>query len=167
MNVNEQIRSPEVRVISEDGKQLGILITDEAVDLALNQGFDLVEVSPNAEPPVCRIMDYGKYKYQQNKRKQEAKRKQTIIQVKEVKLRLKTEAHDVRTKLKHLMRFIGEGNKVKISVVFRGREITHPELAINLFDKIIQEISESVIIEAQPRMEGRAMVMLVGPETDK
>jgi len=112
-------------------------------------------------------MDFGKFKYQQNKKKQEAKKKQTTIQIKEVKLRLKTETHDINTKLKHLMKFIGQGNKVKISIVFRGREITHPELAIDLIARIMEEIKDSVTVETQPRMEGRAMVMYVGPKTTK
>ena len=150
-------------MIDDEKGQLGILDTRDAVAMALERGLDLVEVSPNAEPPECRIMDYGKYKYQLNKRKSEARKKQTTIQIKEVKLRLKTELHDIRTKLKHLRRFIEEGNKVKISVVFRGREITHPRLAIDLFDKVISEIGDTVTIESHPRMEGRAMVMMVGP----
>ncbi len=165
VNANEDIRAFQVRVIDSNGEQLGILNTKVAMATAYEQGLDLVEVSPNADPPVCRIMDYGKYKYQLSKRKQEAKKKQSTIQVKEVKLRLKTEMNDIRTKLKHLRRFIGEGNKVKISVVFRGREIAHNELAYDTFDKIMNEIRDEVLVEANPHMEGRAMVMMVGPKS--
>lgn len=167
VQVNEKIRAHKVRVVVDDGEQLGVLSKADALRIAFDRGLDLVEVSPNADPPVCRIMDFGKFKYQQSKKKQEAKKKQTTIQTKEVKLRLKTEMNDVRTKLKHLLRFIGQGNKVKISVVFRGREITHPELAIDLLQRIMDEIGESVTLESQPHMEGRAMVMYVGPKTTK
>jgi translation initiation factor IF-3 len=166
VRVNQDIKNPTVRVINDDGEQLGVLNTRDAINMAHEQGLDLVEVSPNAEPPVCRVMDFGKFKYQQAKRKQEAKKKQTSIQIKEVKLRLKTETHDMQTKMKHVIRFIKEGDKVKISIVFRGREITHPELAVALFQDIIAEIGGQVAIEAQPRMEGRAMVMMVGPRSD-
>ncbi len=167
MNVNEEIRAQRVRVVAQDGEQLGILPIEEALETAFSRGLDLVEVSENSTPPVCRIMDYGKFKFQQNKRKKDARKRQTVIQIKEVKLRLKTEANDVSTKIKHLLRFIGEGNKVKISVVFRGREITHPELAVAMFERIMETIKDDVTIESQPRMEGRAMVMMVGPRSDK
>lgn len=164
--MNREIKNPTVRVIGDDGEQLGVLDTRRAIEMAVEQGLDLVEVSPNAEPPVCRIMDFGKYKYQMAKRKQEAKKKQTSIQIKEVKLRLKTEANDIATKMKHVLRFVKEGNKVKVSIVFRGREITHPELAVELFKGIIAELADQVAIESHPRMEGRAMVMMVGPRSD-
>ncbi len=146
---------------------MGVLPIEAALREALNRGLDLVEVSPNAEPPVCRIMDYGKYKYQLNKRKQEAKKKQSTIQIKEVKLRTKTEANDIKTKVKHLLRFVEEGNKVKISVIYSGREITHPELGVAVINKVMEEVQDSVAIEAQPRMEGRALVMMVGPKAEK
>ena len=165
--LNNSILATKVRVIADDGEQLGILPTLDAIKYALERDLDLVEVAPNANPPVCRVMDYGKFKYQQQKRKQEAKKKQTVIQVKEVKLRLKTETHDINTKLKHISRFIKEGNKVKISIVFRGREITHPELAVNMMRNILEQIEDYVSIESDPRMEGRALVMLVGPKVEK
>ena len=165
--INGEITSATVRLIDEEGKQLGVVPTREALHMATERELDLVEVSPNADPPVCRIMDFGKFKYQQNKRKAEAKKKQTVILVKEVKLRLKTETNDVNTKVKHLLRFIEEGHKVKVSVVFYGREITHPELAVRLLNGIMENISSEVQIESQPRMEGRAMVMMVGPKVDK
>lgn len=140
---------------------------DQAIDAAFARGLDLVEISPNAEPPVCRMMDFGKFKYEQSKKKAEAKKKQTVIQIKEIKLRLKTEEHDLLTKMKHVLRFVKEGDKVKVSVVFRGREITHPELGEALFVRIMQEIAESVTVEQAPRLEGRAMVMMVGPKGEK
>lgn len=140
---------------------------DQAIDAAFARGLDLVEISPNAEPPVCRMMDFGKFKYEQSKKKAEAKKKQTVIQIKEIKLRLKTEEHDLMTKMKHVLRFVKEGDKVKVSVVFRGREITHPELGEALFVRIMQEIAEAVSVEQAPRLEGRAMVMMVGPKGEK
>ena len=127
-NVNREIRAPEVRVIDAEGKQLGILAVREALRVAEEQGLDLVEVAPGATPPVCRIMNYGKYKYQQSKRTQEARKHQTVIHVKEVKVRPRTEEHDFQFKLRHVKRFLSEGNKVKVSMLFRGREIAHPEL---------------------------------------
>ncbi len=154
-------------MITEDGEQLGILAIHDALDIAFDRGLDLVEVSPNADPPVCKIMDFGKFKYQQSKRKTEARKKQTIIQVKEVKLRTKTETHDIQTKVKNLLRFIGEGNKVKISVMFSGREITHPELGVSVLNRVMDEVGEKVTIDTQPRMEGRCMVMFVSPRSDK
>ncbi|RJO66205.1 MAG: translation initiation factor IF-3 [Myxococcales bacterium] len=167
VRVNEEIRVPLVRVITDEGDQLGVLKIEEALDKATEMGRDLVEVSPTADPPVCRIMDYGKFKYQQAKKRQEAKKRQTVILIKEVKLRPKTEAHDVETKLKHVMRFLDEGNKVKISVVFRGREITHPELGLSVLRDIVVRIGDTAIIEVEPRLEGRAMTMMVAPKAEK
>ena len=127
VGINWGIRAPEVRVISADGKQVGVLPLKEAMRIAEEQGLDLVEVAPNASPPVCRIMNYGKYKYQQSKRTHDARKHQTVIHVKEVKLRPRTEEHDFQFKLRHAKRFLSEGNKVKISVLFRGREMAYPE----------------------------------------
>ncbi len=132
VNINWDIRAPEVRVIDSEGKQVGILPLKEAMKIAEEQGLDLVEVAPNSNPPVCRIMNYGKYKYQQSKRIQEARKHQTIIQVKEVKVRPRTEEHDFQFKLRYVKRFLSEGNKVKISMLFRGREIAHPEFGKEL-----------------------------------
>lgn len=164
-NVNWQIKAPEVRVISHDGKQIGILALREAVKLAEEQGLDLVEVAPQATPPVCRIMNYGKYKYQQSKKIQEAKKHQTIIQVKEVKIRPRTEEHDLQFKLRHAKRFLSEGNKVKVSMLFRGREIAHPELGKELLNRFVAELKDLMVIEQAPRLEGRSMVMLLAPKT--
>ncbi len=132
--------------------------------MAESQHLDLVEVSPNANPPVCRIMDYGKYKYQQSKRLQEAKKKQVQIQLKEVKLRPKTDEHDLAFKIKHVRRFIEEGNKAKISVIFRGREITHMELGQIALEKFASELQDICVIEVRPKMEGRSMFMIVSPK---
>ena len=132
--------------------------------MAESQHLDLVEVSPNANPPVCRIMDYGKYKYQQSKRLQEAKKKQVQIQLKEVKLRPKTDEHDLAFKIKHVRRFIEEGNKAKISVIFRGREITHMELGQVALEKFATELQDICVIEVRPKMEGRSMFMIVSPK---
>jgi len=154
-------------VIGGDGEQIGVMGTGQAIEAAFARGLDLVEISPNAEPPVCRMMDFGKFKYEQSKKKAEAKKKQTVILIKEIKLRLKTEEHDLLTKMKHVQRFLKEGNKVKISVVFRGREITHPELADHIFARLLLDLGDTVLIEQAPRMEGRAMVAMVGPKADK
>ncbi len=136
----------------------------EALALADSQHLDLVEVSPTANPPVCRIMDYGKYKYQQSKRQQEAKKKQVQIQLKEIKLRPKTDEHDLQFKIKNVRRFLEEGNKAKISVVFRGREITHMEFGQNALDRFATELQDICVIEVRPKMEGRSMFMIVAPK---
>jgi len=131
---------------------------------AEEQGLDLVEVAPNSNPPVCRIMNYGKYKYQQSKRTQEARKHQTIIQVKEVKVRPRTEEHDFQFKLRHVKRFLSEGNKVKISMLFRGREIAHPEFGKELLNRFLEEVKDLIVLEQAPRLEGRNMVMILAPK---
>ncbi len=136
----------------------------EALALAERQHLDLVEVSPTANPPVCRIMDYGKYKYQQSKRQQEARKKQVQIQLKEVKVRPKTDEHDLQFKIKHVRRFIEEGNKAKITVVFRGREITHTELGQSALERFATELQDICVIEVRPKIEGRSMFMIVAPK---
>jgi translation initiation factor IF-3 len=153
-----------VRVVGADSEQLGILPLSEALALAESQHLDLVEVSPTANPPVCRIMDYGKYKYQQSKRLQEARKKQVQIQLKEVKLRPKTDEHDLQFKIKHVRRFLEEGNKAKISVIFRGREITHTELGLAALEKFATDLQDICVIEVRPRIEGRSMFMIVAPK---
>ncbi len=163
-NINREIRAPEVRVIDADGKQAGVMLVREAIRLAEEQGLDLVEVAPGASPPVCRIMNYGKYKYQQNKRSQEAKKHQTVIHVKEVKIRPRTEDHDFQFKLRHIKRFVEEGNKVKISLLFRGREIAHPEFGRDMLARVLEETKDLVVVEQNPRMEGRTMVMILAPK---
>jgi len=153
-----------VRVIGANSEQLGIIPLHEALALAESQQLDLVEVSPTAVPPVCRIMDYGKFKYQQSKKLQEAKKKQVQVQVKEVKLRPKTDEHDTLFKIKHVRRFLEEGNKAKITVVFRGREITHMNIGQNVLDRFMEDLKDVAIIEARPRMEGRSMFIIVAPK---
>jgi translation initiation factor IF-3 len=162
--INWGIRAQEVRVIDFDGKQAGIMPLKEAMKIAEEQGLDLVEVAPNAKPPVCRVMNYGKYKYQLSKRTQEARKHQTVIQVKEVKLRPRTEEHDFQFKLRHAKRFLTEGNKVKISILFRGRELAHPEFGRDMMNRFLEEVKDLMVVEQAPRLEGRNMVMVVAPK---
>ncbi|HEY5974619.1 MAG TPA: translation initiation factor IF-3 [Geobacteraceae bacterium] len=164
VNINQAIRSREVRVIGADGEQLGVISLHEALAAAESLELDLVEVSPSAVPPVCRIMDYGKFKYQQSKKLQEAKKKQVQVQLKEVKLRPKTDDHDLDFKIKHVRRFLEEGNKAKITLMFRGREITHTDLGVKVLDRVAEELQDVAIIESRPRMEGRSMYMIVAPK---
>ncbi len=162
--MNDKIRAPEVRVIGHDGEQLGIIPIRKALELAAQEHLDLVEVAPNAEPPVCKIMDYGKFKYQQNKRSQEAKKKQTVIQVKEVKIRPKTDEHDLQVKIRHIKRFLAQKDKAKITILFRGREIAYSDQGYKLLDRIREELKDEVVIEQQPKMEGRNLVMIMAPK---
>jgi len=162
-NINRAIRAREVRVIDDEGGQLGIMSLQDALAAASQQGLDLVEVSPNAAPPVCRIMDYGKYKYQQSKRAAEAKKKTAKVEIKEVKMRPKTEEHDFQVKLRNARKFLEGGNKVKVTVMFRGREVTHPEFGRRLLARVAQEVQDLAAVEMHPRMAGRFMTMVVGP----
>ncbi|WP_085812867.1 MULTISPECIES: translation initiation factor IF-3 [Geobacteraceae] len=164
VNINQTIRAKEVRVVGADSEQLGILPLREALALAESQQLDLVEVSPTAVPPVCRIMDYGKFKYQQAKKLAEAKKKQVQVELKEVKLRPKTDTHDLEFKVKHVRRFLEEGNKAKITVVFRGREITHQELGMAALEKFAAELADIALVEVRQKMEGRSMFMIVAPK---
>jgi translation initiation factor IF-3 len=150
-------------VIAEDGAQLGILPTDEALRRAEDLGLDLVEVSPTARPPVCKIMDYGKFKYEQKRRASEQKKKQHQIEVKEVKFRPKTDKHDFDVKVKRLRKFIGQGNKSKVTIMFRGREIVHPEIGHQILANVAEQIADIAAVESQARMEGRQMFMIVAP----
>lgn len=159
------IRVREVRVVGADGAQLGIMPTQEALQFAEEQGFDLVEVAPNERPPVCRIMDYGKYKYQRSKRQQLAKKKQKVILVKEIKLRPKTEEHDYQFKLQHVRRFLQEGHKAKVTVIFRGREMAHTELGRRVLDRIIVDLEDVASVEQMPKQEGRNMTLVLSPRT--
>ncbi|MBH1989358.1 MAG: translation initiation factor IF-3 [Myxococcaceae bacterium] len=165
--VNRRIRVPEIRVIMEDGEQLGVLPTQEALRKAESMGMDLVEVSPMAKPPVCKIMDYGKFKYQQKRKANEAKKKQQVIELKEVKLRPKTDVHDFETKINRLKTFLGDGNKGKVTVMFRGREIVHPQIGFELMKRVVEALQEDAIVESPAKMEGRQMVMIVGPQKKK
>ncbi|MEM7606067.1 MAG: translation initiation factor IF-3 [Myxococcota bacterium] len=163
--VNERIRVPEVRVIADDGSMLGVMDTYEAKQLAKDKGLDLVEVNPKANPPVCKIVDYGRLKYEEKKKAAEARKRQSQIALKEIKLRPKTDDHDIAFKVKHVRRFLEEGNKVKLTVRFRGREITHPETAKRQIDIIIDEVQDIAIIENGGRMEGRTMTALLAPKS--
>lgn len=163
-NVNEKIRAPEVRVIGHDGQQLGILPVRKAMELAALEHLDLVEVAPNADPPVCKIMDYGKFKYQQNKRTQEAKKKQTVIQVKEIKIRPKTDEHDLLVKIKHIKRFLEQKDKAKVTILFRGREIAYADQGFKVLERIRDEFKDEIVVEQQPKMEGRNLIMILAPK---
>jgi translation initiation factor IF-3 len=158
---------PEVRVINDKGEQLGVLSTFEAIRLAEEAGLDLVEVSPKAMPPVCRIMDFGKYKYEQKKKAAESRKHQSHVVVKEVKFRPKTEDHDYQFKVRHITRFLQEGNKAKVTVAFRGREITHAELGRAILDKIVKDVEQVGVVEQFPRLEGRHMIMILTPRVGK
>ena len=152
---------------SASGEQLGIMPTREALRLAEEQHLDLVEVAPKAKPPVCRIMDFGKYRYEQQKREKEAKKKQTVITIKEVKLRPHIEQDDFDVKLKNAVRFLGEGNKVKVTIMFRGRELSHPELGKEVLGRVAEVLGDSVSIERGAKLEGKNMTMIVAPKTQK
>jgi translation initiation factor IF-3 len=155
------IRVREVRVISPEGEQLGILPIEEALALAQERDLDLVEVAPNEHPPVCRIMDFGKYKYQQAKRSQEAKKRQKVIQTKEIKMRPKTEEHDYQFKMRHAHRFLEDGNKVKVSLLFRGREMDHVELGQRMLDRIITDCKDVSSVEQHPKLEGQTLTLVL------
>ncbi|MDP2645059.1 MAG: translation initiation factor IF-3 [Desulfobacterales bacterium] len=163
MNTNRDIRAKEVRVIDPEGNQIGVLPTYKALASAADFGLDLVEISPNADPPVCKIMDYGRYKYQMTKKQQEAKKKQSAFQVKEIKVRPKTGEHDLSVKIGHIKRFIGNKDKVKVTVMFRGREITLSQVGRELLEKIAAEMDETALVEQMPKFEGRAMYMILTP----
>ncbi len=164
VRINQMIRVPLVRLIGADAEQVGIVPIDQALRLAAEAGLDLVEVAPNGEPPVCRIMDYGKFKFQQAKKAQEAKKKQTQTQVKEVKLRPKIEAHDLSVKMRNVIRFLEERNRVKITVQFRGREIAYAEAGRKLLERVTAEVGELAVVEGTPKMEGRFLSMILAPK---
>ena len=161
--INENIRAKEVRLITE-GNNLGVVAMENALKMANEQGLDLVEVASDANPPVCKIMDYGKYKYQKSKRTHEAKKSQHTIQVKEIKFRPKTEEHDFHFKLNHIKNFLAAKNKVKVTLIFRGREASHVHLGMRLLDRIVQEIDDLGVVEQSPQREGRVLVMILAPK---
>ena len=165
--VNERIRVPEVRVIGPEGEMLGVMQTREAFQYARERELDLVEVNPKAFPPVCKVMDFGKFKYEEKKKQADARKRQTIVELKEIKIRPKTDDHDMDFKLKHVRRFLGEGDKVKITCRFRGREITHPETAQRQLDHIAQGIQDIGSVETTARMEGRTMTLVLAPKVSK
>jgi translation initiation factor IF-3 len=163
MRVNRQIRISPVRVIAPDGEQVGILPIERAMELAEEQGLDLVEVAPLARPPVCRIMDYGKFKYEEQRQAREARKRQHHVQLKEVKMRPGIEDHDFDFKVRHARKFLEEGNKVKLTMMFRGRQMAHPEFGRKVLDRVFQELQDVSKVEAHPMLEGRSMVMVLAP----
>ncbi|MFZ1036593.1 MAG: translation initiation factor IF-3 [Smithella sp.] len=164
LRINKEIKSASVRVITEDGKQLGVITLQEALARAEEAGLDLVEVSASTDMPVCKIMDYGKYRYKQSKKLHDAKKSQTVIQVKEIKLKPKTEEHDVQVKLKHIKKFLNNHDKVKVSMMFRGREIAFTDIGRKLMESIKSELANECVIDQEPRLEGRNMVMIFSPK---
>jgi len=161
------ITYPEVRVIDADGEQVGVIKTEEALAMAQEAGLDLVEVSPNATPPVCRVMDYGKYRFEANKQQQKAKKKQKQIQVKEIKFRPRTEEGDYQTKVRKLREFLDNGDKAKVTLRYRGREFAHQELGLELLKRVAADLEELSTVEQMPKMEGRQMVMMLSPKKAK
>ncbi len=153
-----------MRVISSDGRQLGVFITEQAIRLAENEGLDLVEIAPTATPPVCKIIDYGKYKYQQAKKIQEARKHQTVIHIKEVKLRPVTDEHDFDFKVRHILRFIEEGDKAKVTIMFKGREMAYVEKGRVMLNRVLEATKDAVAVEMPPRMEGRNLYMILAPK---
>ncbi|WP_347400078.1 translation initiation factor IF-3 [Loktanella sp. IMCC34160] len=161
--VNDRIRAPEIRLIGAEGENLGVVHPAKAMDLAEEAGLDLVEISPNANPPVCKIMDYGKFKYETQKKEAEARKKQKIIEIKEVKFRPGTDTHDYEVKMRNVYKFLENGDKVKVTLRFRGREMAHQDLGRELLHRIAEDVKEHGKIENMPKMEGRQMVMMIGP----
>lgn len=164
VRINHRIRVPEVRVVGPDGSNLGVLSTDDALRRAQEGGYDLVEVNPKASPPVCKILDFGKFKYEEKKKQREAKKKQAVVEVKEIKLRPKTDDHDLMVKVRAARKFLEAGNKVKFTCRFRGREITHPEVAYQQFNLILGKLEDLANLEQRPTMEGRAMATIISPK---
>lgn len=163
--VNEEITAPEVRLIDVEGGQLGVMKTSRALAIATEKGTDLVEVAPTADPPVCRLMDYGKFLYETQKRERDARKSQSKVEVKEIRLRPKTGEHDINYKLRDARRFLERGAKVKVRIRFRGREVTHPELARDLMIRIADELNDVAVVEKTPGMEGNTMLMILGPSS--
>ncbi len=165
--INESIKAKEVRVINTDGSQLGVLPIKEALAAALAKDLDLVNISPNAVPPVCKIMNYGKYRFEQAKKEKEAKKNQKVVEVKEIRLGLSIDTHDFETKGNQASRFLKEGNKVKVSIRFRGREFGHPEIGLEIMQRFAEYCSEFASVEKPAKMEGRNMLMFLAPKTTK
>jgi translation initiation factor IF-3 len=163
VRINDRIRAREVFLVGAEGEQLGVRPLPEALAQAREQELDLVEVAPNANPPVCRIMDYGRYVYEQEQRRRQSKRKATNVVIKEMKFRPKIDEHDYTTKMKHVVRFLGEGNKVKLTIMFRGREMAHPELGMKILRRVADDVAEFAVIESDPRQDGRNMTMVLHP----
>ncbi|MBQ0018126.1 MAG: translation initiation factor IF-3 [Clostridiales bacterium] len=165
--INDEIRAEEVRVLSEDGEQLGIMSLEAALALAEEEELDLVNISPNANPPVCKILDYGKYRYEQQKKEKNAKKNQAVTEIKEIRLSLSIEDHDLQVKAKSASKFLKEGNKLKVSIRFRGREMAYSQIAFDVMKKFAELISDCGVVEKEAKMEGRRMFMFLGPKRDK
>ena len=165
--INEEIRDKEVRLISNDGEQLGIVAIQMAQDIAVEKGMDLVKIAPQAKPPVCKIMDYGKFRFEQAKREKEARKNQRVVEIKEIRLTPNIDIGDLNTKVKNACRFLKDGDKVKVSVRFRGREVTHSSLGQDLLHRFAELCSECSTVEKQPKLEGRQMLMFLAPAKDK
>ncbi|MCO5095700.1 MAG: translation initiation factor IF-3 [Chiayiivirga sp.] len=161
---NGEIRVPRVRVIGSDGEMIGVLSRDEALRMAEDEGLDLVEIQPNADPPVCKVMDFGKFRFEQQKKASEAKKKQKQVEIKELKFRPVTDDGDYQIKLRNMRRFLAEGDRVKVVVRFRGREMSHTELGLAMTRRIEEELKDEAVIEQRPKMEGRQMIMMVAPK---
>ncbi len=167
LQINEQIRDKELRVIDSDGTQLGIMSLRQAMDIAEKKNLDLVKIAPQANPPVCKIIDYGKFRFEQAKREKEARKNQRVVEIKEVRLSRNVDAHDFETKKNHALRFISEGNKVKASIRFRGREMGHPELGLEIMRRFADAMSEVANVEKPAKLEGRTMLMFLAPKPVK
>lgn len=167
MQINEDIRDRELRVISADGEVIGIMSAAEALKIAEERNLDLVKIAPQAKPPVCKIMDYGKYRFEQTKREKEARKNQRVIEIKEIRLSLNIDKHDFETKVNHAKRFLGDGNKVKVSIRFRGREMAHPENGLVTMSNFAEACSEFSSVEKPAKLEGRSMLMFLAPKTKK
>jgi len=162
--INDEIGAMRVRLVDERGNMVGVVGRNEALEMAADAGLDLVEVAPNADPPVCKILDFGKFKYEEQKKKNEARKKQKIIEVKEIKLRPRIDDHDYAVKMRSMNKFIEEGDKVKVTMRFRGRELAHQELGMNVLIRVRDDLEEIAKVEQMPRMEGRQMTMVVSPK---
>ncbi|WP_076364601.1 translation initiation factor IF-3 [Phaeovulum vinaykumarii] len=161
--VNDRIRAPEIRLIGAEGENVGVVTPAKALAMAQEAGLDLVEISPTAKPPVCKIMDFGKFKYEQQKREAEARKKQKVIEIKEIKFRPGTDTHDYDVKMRSVMKFLSEGDKVKITLRFRGREMAHQQLGLELLNRVKDDVGEAGKVESMPKLEGRQMVMMIAP----
>ncbi|MGN0550433.1 MAG: translation initiation factor IF-3 [Acutalibacteraceae bacterium] len=167
LQINDEIRDKEIRVIGNDGSQLGIMPASKALDMAAAQNLDLVKIAPQAKPPVCKIMDYGKYRFEQAKREKEARKNQRVVEIKEIRLSLNIDTHDFNTKLNHALKFIKNGDKVKVSIRFRGREMGHPELGYEIMRKFAEACAEQANVEKPAKLEGRNMLMFLAPKPTK
>ena len=167
LTINEGIRAAEVRLISDTGDQLGVLPLEEALNKAFDQGLDLVLMSPGAKPPVCKIMDYGKYRFEQSKREKEARKKQNVIEIKEVRLSPSIEEHDINVRVKNARKFLKQGNKVKVSIRFKGRQMAHTKLGFDVMNDFAKRLEDECVVETRPKLDGRNMMMMLAVDTKK